>query len=89
MKLNTTVVVNDPLGFHLRAAAQFITMLKHYKCNVWVQKGSDLVDARSIVCLLQLAAIFGTELNVILDGTDASEALSGVLNFFSQRNRFL
>jgi phosphotransferase system HPr (HPr) family protein len=82
MRVQETVVVTNPIGLHLRAAAQFITLIKKYKCRIWFQRGADLLDARSILCVLQLTAVFGTRLNVLLDGEDAQDASKAVLNFF-------
>ena len=89
MRVQETVVVSNPVGLHLRAAAQFITLIKRYRCRIWFQRGADLVDARSILCILQLTAVFGTQLKVVLDGDDAKEALVVVLNFFNNSARHL
>ena len=89
MRVQETVVVSNPIGLHLRAAAQFITLTKRFKCRIWLQRGTTLVDARSILCVLQLAAVFGTQLDVVLDGDDAKEALVAVLNFFNSNTRHL
>jgi phosphotransferase system HPr (HPr) family protein len=83
MKVSKTIVVTDPVGFHLRAAAQFIMMVNKFKCKIWIRKGIEQINGRSILCILQLAAVFGTQLDFILDGDDALDALEAVQNFFS------
>ena len=83
MKVNAKVVVRNPVGLHLRAAAELIDLEKKYRCKIWIKKGIELVNARSILCLLQLAAVFGTELNFIFDGDDAMDAMDAIQTFFT------
>ena len=82
MCINQKVEIKDPFGLHLRAAVEFVTLIKKYKSKIWVQKDLELVDARSILSLLQLAAAVGTKLDFILDGDDASEAMGDIQKYF-------
>ena len=52
----------------------------------YVQKGLELVNAKSVICLLQLGAAFGMELNFVLDGDDASQALEAILKLLEKRS---
>jgi len=78
MKLSRKIRISNPNGLHLRIAAQLVRLIQCYKSNIFVQKGLQMVNARSILCLLQLTAVFGAELTFILEGDDASQALDAI-----------
>ena len=81
MRLSQKIKVLHPLGLHLRIAAQLVRLVRTFHSNVYIQKGLERVDARSVLCLLQLAAVFGVELNFVLEGEDASQALAAIRKF--------
>lgn len=82
MCINQKVEIKDPFGLHLRAAVEFVTLIKKYKSKIWVQTDMELIDARSVLSLLQLAASVGKKLDFVLDGDDALEAMGGIEKFF-------
>ena len=85
MTLNKKIVViRLPLGLHLRVIAALIARVKKFRSRIWIQKGITMADARSILNVIELAATFGTELNFILDGDDALDALNAIQDFFRQ-----
>ncbi len=84
MTQSVKVVVRDPFGLHLRAAAKLILLLRNYQSRILFRKDRVQVDGRSILGVLNLAAAYGTELEVILEGEDAGEALSGIRRFFQE-----
>lgn len=85
MTLSKKFKVADPMGLHLRAAVQLVLLAQKFKSKIFIRKNLELINARSILCLLQLAAGFGAELNFILDGDDASQALEAIQRFFENR----
>jgi len=44
-----------------------------------------MVDAKSILSLMLLAAPLGSELNLVLDGTDEQAALQAIQSLLAQR----
>ncbi len=85
MSLSQKIKVTHPQGLHLRVAAQLVLVVRKYHSHVFVQKGLELINARSVLCLLQLAAVFGSELTFILDGDDAKQALEAIQKFLENR----
>ena len=85
MKISKKIKVMDPKGLHLRVAAQLVLLVRKYKSNVFIQKGLGLVNARSVLCLLQLAVVFGAELTFIFDGDDALQALEAIQKFLGNK----
>lgn len=75
MRLQRTVSVVHRQGLHARPAALFVQTAKRFECRVTVKKGRKIVDGKSIMGLLTLAAHAGARIVVMTEGTDAAEAL--------------
>ena len=71
-----TVSVVHPQGLHARPAALFVQLAKAFQSTVIVKKGRKIVDGKSIMGLLTLAAGPGSRIAIVTDGPDAEEALS-------------
>jgi phosphotransferase system HPr (HPr) family protein len=70
-----TVTVIHRQGLHARPAALFVQLAKLFTSKVTVKKGRKIVDGKSIMGLLTLAAGQGARISIITDGSDASDAL--------------
>ena len=78
MNRGETTVVNR-LGLHARAAARFVQLAGQFRSAVRVSVGERVMDGKSILGLLLLAAAQGTRLTIETDGTDAEAALSALV----------
>ena len=70
-----TVTVIHTQGLHARPAALFVQLARQFASRVTVKKGRKIVDGKSIMGLLTLAAGAGARIAIITDGADAAEAL--------------
>jgi phosphotransferase system HPr (HPr) family protein len=70
-----TVTVVHRQGLHARPAALFVQLAQRYASKVTVKKGRKIVDGKSIMGLLTLAARRGARISIIANGADAAEAL--------------
>jgi phosphotransferase system HPr (HPr) family protein len=70
-----TVTVIHRQGLHARPAALFVQLAKRYACDVTVKKGRKIVDGKSIMGLLTLAAGPGSRIAITTNGADAMVAL--------------
>ena len=70
-----TVTVVHRQGLHARPAALFVQLAKRFTSTITVKKGRKIVDGKSIMGLLTLAAGPGARIAIITDGPDAAEAL--------------
>jgi len=57
---------------------QFVETANKFGCKIEVTKGSLVVDAKSIMSVMRLAATQGTVLKITADGSDADEAVSAL-----------
>ena len=73
-----TVTVRNSLGVHARAAAKFVHAASAYAARVTVARGDRVVDGKSILGVLLLAAAKGTDLTIAADGADEREVLEAL-----------
>lgn len=78
----------NKLGLHARAATKLASMAGRYICTIRTGVQEPLVDAKSIMSLMLLAASNGTSLTFEFDGEDeqeAQQAIAGLLaDFFGE-----
>ena len=70
-----TVTIVHKQGLHARPAALFVQLAKQFACRVTVKKGRKIVDGKSIMGLLTLAAGPGSRISIVTEGQDAHDAL--------------
>ena len=79
-----TVTIVHQQGLHARPAALFVQLAKQFTSRVTVKKGRKIVDGKSIMGLLTLAAGPGARISILTDGQDASEALERLVELVTQ-----
>lgn len=77
MKETKLRIVNQ-LGLHARAAAKFVNTAKSFSCEVELGTEQKMIDGKSIMSVMLLAAAKGTELNLITRGSDETEAAQAI-----------
>jgi phosphocarrier protein HPr len=83
MEITEKFKVLNQLGFHLRAAAKFVSVCSRFKSSILVKNHHhQQADGKSVISLLTLAAVFGSELTITFDGEDAWDARAAVNNLF-------
>ncbi len=70
------VTIVNRLGLHARPAMCFVDVAMAFPCNVTVRRDDQSVDGKSIMMMMLLAATEGTQLEIIADGEQASEAIA-------------
>ena len=69
------VVINNQVGLHARPATFFIQKANEFKSSIWVEKEERRVNAKSLLGVLSLGIVKGTEVRIIADGADENEAI--------------
>ena len=69
------LIVRNKLGLHARPAALFVQIANKYDADISVKKGKQLVNGKSIMGLMTLAASRGSKICIIAKGDDAQEAI--------------
>lgn len=79
----TTTIINKA-GLHARTAAKLVELTGGLESAI--QIGHDkMVDGKSILSLMMLAAVQGTEISIEVDGADEERAMSAVLKLIENR----
>ncbi len=68
-------IVNK-LGLHARAAAKFATLAARFDSHIELVARGRVVNAKSIMGLMTLAASKGTEVEIRARGADADQAIA-------------
>ena len=77
------IPIKNQLGLHIRAAAKFVDVANRYSVKIQVRCKNKLINGKSVMALMMLAAKQGTALELIASGDDASktiDALSHLIN---------
>jgi phosphocarrier protein len=73
-----TVTVINQLGLHARAAARFVHLATRFSSQIRVARDVKVMDGKSIMGILLLAAARGTTLTITADGADEIEAVEAL-----------
>ena len=69
------LVVRNKQGIHARPSSQFVKLASRFACDVFIEKDGELINGKSIMGLLMLAAGPGSTLRLICEGEGAQAAL--------------
>ena len=74
-----TVTVRNQLGLHARAAARFVHVATRFTSQIRVGRDARVMDGKSIMGILLLAAARGTALTISADGDDEGDAVQALV----------
>ena len=66
-ELARRISITNELGLHARPAALIAKLARSAKHNVWIVRDEEKVDATSIIDILSLACLKGTEITLKVD----------------------
>jgi len=75
----------NKLGLHARAAAKFATLARNFSSEIQIEKEERIVNGKSIMGIMMLAAGQGTMLKIHAEGDDAEQALSELKQLLEDR----
>ena len=73
------VTVKNQVGLHARPATFFIQKANEFKSSVWVEKEERRVNAKSLLGVLSLGIVGGTNIRIIADGVDEQAAVGSLV----------
>ena len=73
------VTVQNQVGLHARPATFFIQKANEFKSSIWIEKEERRVNAKSLLGVLSLGIVGGTEIKVIADGIDEQTAVDALV----------
>lgn len=79
------VDIINKLGLHARAAAKLVGVTTTFQSQVRIGNPDKMVDGKSIMAIMMLAAGKGTTLELELDGKDAKDAAQAIITLIENR----
>ncbi|HAJ57698.1 MAG TPA: phosphocarrier protein HPr [Candidatus Omnitrophica bacterium] len=74
-RVEKKIRVRNKQGLHARPAALFVQVANKYDATIKVLKDDQIVNGKSIMGILMLAAEKDSEVMLIAEGTDSEEAV--------------
>lgn len=74
--------VRNKLGLHARPAATFVQLANKFQSDVFIRKGRQKVNGKSIMGLMTLAAGPGSQVIISVQGLDAEKAMESITKLF-------
>ena len=72
------VQIINKLGLHARASAKLTQLAGSFPCEVWMERGSRRINAKSIMGVMMLAAGKGSTVIIDTAGERAEEAAAAL-----------
>jgi phosphocarrier protein len=79
------IVIRNKLGLHARAAAKLTQLAGKFSSDIFIARGSQRVNAKSIMGVMMLAAGLGVTVKVDAAGPDADQALGDIQLLFDNK----
>jgi phosphocarrier protein len=80
------ITIINKLGLHARAAAKFVGVAGRFPCQIRVGRTPEsMVDGKSIMAVMMLAAGKGTEVHLSTEGDEEQAALDGLVELINNK----
>ena len=71
-----TTTIENKTGIHARPASVFVQKASSFKSKVQLKAKGKTVDAKSILMIMSMGLVKGTEVTIVADGPDEAQAVS-------------
>lgn len=79
------LTIINRLGLHARAAAKLVSTASRFGSSIRLEREGKGADAKSIMAVMMLAATRGTQVTLIAEGSDESQALDALEALIADR----
>lgn len=83
--IEKTTTIKNRAGIHARPATLIVKEASKFKSNIYIEKGSEKINAKSILCILTLGGTYNSEIKVLADGEDEKEAIEALINLIDNK----
>ncbi len=80
-----TVTIINKLGLHARAAAKLVRLASSFNSEIQLKRDKREANGKSIMGVMLLAASKGTQIELIISGTDEEAAISELAALINNR----
>ena len=79
------IQISNKLGLHARASAKLTQLAAGFDSEIWMEKGSRRVNAKSIMGVMMLAAGKGSTVAIETIGADEQPALDSIIKLIEDK----
>ena len=79
------VTIANRAGIHARPAALLVQATKNFNCEIYFEKGTDRINAKSIMGVITLGAAYGATIKIIAEGQDEQDAVDALTRLFESK----
>ncbi len=83
--ITVEIEIINKLGLHARAAAKLVKLVSAYESQVEIGKDGQMVNAKSIMGVMMLAASRGSMMTITSDGSDEEPAMQAVVGLINNK----
>ena len=83
--IDTSFTIVNKLGLHARAASKLVSVASKFESDIQIDKEGYIVNGKSIMGVLMLAAPKGMNLRLIIDGADEKQATEELMDLINNR----
>ena len=73
-----TMTIENKTGIHARPASIFVQTATKFKSKVQIKAKGKTVDAKSILMIMSMGLVKGTEITIAADGDDEAAAVKAL-----------
>jgi len=73
-----TTTIENKTGIHARPASVFVQTAAKFKSKVQLKAKGKTVDAKSILMIMSMGLVKGTEVTIVADGPDEADAVAAL-----------
>jgi phosphocarrier protein len=77
-----TVKIINRAGVHARPAALLVQAAKDFRSEIYMERGNDRINGKSIMGVITLGATYGSEIKIIAEGEDERAAVKALVHLF-------
>lgn len=79
------VTILNKTGLHARPASKFVQVANDFESEIFIEKGSAKVNAKSIMGVMTLGASMGTTVTLVAEGEDENKAIDALIELIESK----
>ncbi len=72
------ILVRCESGLHNKQATYFVQKANEFNSMIWLESGNRKMNAKSLLGIMSLGIVTGTEVTLTAEGTDAEAAVTAL-----------
>ncbi|MDR1148223.1 MAG: HPr family phosphocarrier protein [Spirochaetaceae bacterium] len=79
------VKVVNRAGIHARPASLIVEITKDFKSSIHFEQDSNSINAKSVLGIITLGAVYNSEIKITAEGEDEREAVNRLIHLFNSK----